>query len=286
MTVRIAILFTLFIISMLTAAAAKSLPKPAQLLEKSDIFYYFPADKGLADLAVEAVIDQYVIDPIAKAARVECFYVTGKQPWLTVSNLTLEQDAYRAYPQRVLTPLLQYIIPIKATESFANTTMQMQKVTRFIAGVPSSNFYLLAGTVPTASADEVKKDDTLRVAQYRVLLDDKGQLYQIENVMSDRSVISASVETIQISDHQHISRITTRLPMHYVTGVASDKGIIWKIDNISYSNFQGFTMPAKITIEYRDSFNRPIVELGSIKVDFTNYRINQGIAAAASKPVE
>lgn len=285
MTVRIAILFTLLIAAML-AAGAKGLPKPAELLTKSDNFYYFPADMGVVDLAVEAVIDQYLTDPVAKAARVECFYAKGQQPWVEVSNLTPEQDAYRIYPQRILTPLLQYIIPIKATESFANMILQMQKVTRFITDVPNTNFYLLAGSVPPPSEDEVKKDDTLRVAQYRVLLDADGQLYQIENVMSDRSVISASVTTIQIGDHHYIARITTRLPMHYITGVASDNGILWKIDEISYDNIQGFTMPTKITVEYRDGFNKPIADLGAIQVDFTNYRINQGIAAAAIKPAE
>ena len=257
----------------------------AMLMEKSDQSYYFPSAHGVTDLAVDATIDQFILDPLAKDAKVRCYFLENREPWIEVSNVPEDQPGYKSYPQRVLTPVLQYIMPFTARSSFEGMNLQLQKVIRHIDGVQGTTFYQLIGTMPDTKEGEKEgeKDATEvnRVHQYRVLLDKEGQLYQIENIMTDRSILSASVKTIRLNERWHVSKIITRLPLRYITNVATDTGIVYKVDEISYDEFDGYPLPKTISIEYRDGFNQPMKNLGRVEITLNNYQINAGIAARA-----
>lgn len=234
------------------------------LMAKSDALYYCPSLHGLTDLAVDMAIDKLADNPISKAATVTYYYAGDTRQRITVSNVPDKYADFRNSVIDLVSPLGQYIIPLPTSASFNGMTLSLEKASREILGVKETEFYVIVGK-PTAKKSTVK--------EYRLLIDKDGLLHQIENVTGDDSDqnLVALVENIHLGDGWHVSDMTTRL---------SKEGV-WKIEHIDYDVIEGFTLPVRYSVRYRNTLNQPVKEMGDMNLAFQNYRINKGVAAAA-----
>jgi hypothetical protein len=235
-----------------------------RLMTLSDSVYYFPDQHGLKDLAVDLTVDELSLVPGAANARITFLYAGGDRQRFDIDNLPQSSEQTRGQLQTLLAPLSNFITPLPSASAFNGLQVTAAKVSRQIAGISDSQFYQLSGTTENEKAT---------VKEYRVLLDMRGLAHQVENILKDGNVIAARVANIKIGDNWHISRVTTRL-LNTRTNTPQ-----WRIDAVEYASIEGFTLPVKATVQFRDTFNKPERGATDLTISFKNYRINKGVAA-------
>ncbi len=257
-----------FIAAVATAGWAKGKPSgpdlPHRLMTMSDGMYYFPDQHGLKDMAVDLSIDELSIFPGASDAHISFLYAGGDRQRFDITNLQGNVDQTRGQLQNLLAPLSNFITPLPSAAAFTGLKVTATKVARQLEGLGDSQFYQISGT--TANKDAA-------VTEYRVLLDMHGLAHQVENVLKDGNVIAARVDNTKIGDSWHISRVTTRL-LNTRTNTPQ-----WRIDSVDYASVEGFILPVKATVQFRDTFNKPERGATDLTVTFKNYRINKSVAA-------
>ena len=262
----ISLLVLLVLLAGAVWAKAKG-PTAQTLIDRSDAVYYYPQAGGVTDLAVDVAIAQVANDPVAGKALITFCYQGKDQREFVVSNLPEGQDKLRAVLLNMVAPLGEYVIPRASAEAFVGMKTRVLKVLRELAGRSGMTYYQLIGT-PT--------DDTSPLKAYRVLVDAQGLAHQVETEGRDGSVVAARIENTQIGDKWVITKISTR-----VLGKDSAQ---WEIATVQYGEVDGITLPERITIQHRNAFDQPIKEMPDFTFNFTNYRINQGAAAALLPP--
>jgi len=248
---------------------ARERQTPEQLMKLSDTLYYYPAARGLKDLVVDLDMRELPMFPAAKDAHISFIFAGEGQQRFEVANLPATADQTRKELVNLLEPLSNFITPRPSASAFSGLTLTTLHVWRQLPGLPAMDFTLLIGAT---------KDTNAPVKEYRVLLDRQGLAHQVENVMKDGSVISARIENHQDAGAWHIARVTTRM-------MSADTPQ-WRIDSVEYGTVNGFTLPLKATIQFRNSFNQPIKGVNDLSVIFTNYRINSGAGAALFAPAK
>lgn len=232
------------------------------LMARSDALYYTPSLHGVTDLAVDLVIDQFANNPIAKAATVTYYYAGSTRQRVSVSNVPDQYAEFRNGVMDLVSSVGQYIMPLPTSASFTGMTLRMEKTTRELLGVKETDFYEIIGK-PTGTKDTMK--------EYRVLVDKDGLLHQIEDVTGDNNELIAMVENVHLADGWHIATITTRV----------SKDGVWKIEHLEYGLVDSYMLPVRYSVQYRDTMNKPVKDMGDLAMSFKDYRINKGVAAAA-----
>jgi hypothetical protein len=259
------ILLALAACSAVWAKTAKPKDDPVALMTKSDALYYYPTQRGLTDLAVDVVIPEIAGNAVGKNATISYYYVSETRQRVVVGNVPDQYAKFRTDLEALVDPLSEYLIPRPSAATFTGLTLRVERVSRQFSGTPATNYYQLIGTA---------KEKTAYIQEYRVLLDPLGLACQLENVLKDGNHIIARIENVKIGETWHVSKLTTRLMDE--SGMAQ-----WKIDTIEYAVVDGFTMPSKVTIQYRTPTNAPVKGSPDLTVLFKNYRLNKGAAAAA-----
>lgn len=259
---------SLLVLLVLLAGAVWAKGLTAQtLIERSDAVYYYPQAEGVTDLAVNVTIAQVANDPVAgKAVTTFCYLAEDRREFV-ISNLPDGQDRLRAVLLNMVAPLGEYIIPRGSAEAFDGMNVRVLKVLRELSGRPGMTYYQLIGA-PT--------DENSPLKEYRVLVDADGLAHQVETEGRDGSVVAARIENTKIGDKWVITKISTRM-------MGKDSAQ-WEIATVQYGEVDGFTLPQRITIQHRNAFGQPIREMPDFTFIFTNYRINQGAAAALLPP--
>lgn len=260
LTRRLAFVALLFSIAMM--AWAKDAITPQSLMAKSDAIYYTPSARGITDLAVDITIDQLQQDPTTKDALLTYYNADGNRHLLDIMNIPESKTALRNSLLSMTNTVQQHVMPALQSSSFTGMPVRLTRVILQLAGVKETHFYQLSATF--TGADEPVKE-------LRVLLDKDGLLYQLESRLQDGSQLIANIENIHSNYGWHIATITTR--------IAANKDVYWRIDHTEYAEVDGFMLPSRFTMQYRDSFNQPELGATDIAVSFSNYRINTGVAA-------
>lgn len=249
----------------IVGAWAKAAPlDPVALMTKSDALYYYPTAHGVTDLAVEVHIDQLADHPTGKRAHVQYYYAGEKRQMFAVTDLSDNETKLRSEILAMVAPLADYLMPRPSMASFEGLTLKVATVSREILGLSGTTFYEVVGTAKAANAD---------VKEYRVLLGEDGQAYQVENVLKDGTVVAARLENVRVADSWHISKVISRL--------TANVGPVWKIDSVEYGQIEGYVLPTRVTVQYRNGYNQPVRGFTDLTVQFRNYRLNKGVAAAA-----
>lgn len=258
---------TLLALSLVTIALAKEKVTLKSLLAKSDAVYYTPLTHGLTDLAVDISIEQLEKNN-GKDVLVTYYYAGDNRQHMEVTNAP--DDTFRAQLLDLLMPLSQYVIPHAASANLSNMSLKLLAVSRQIPGIADTTFYQIIGTVPDSKSD---------LKEYRVLLDKNGLVHRLENEMTKGGTIAASVDNVQMKDGTWLfSALSTRM--------AAKEGDIWKTERLEYDTVDGFFMPVRCVVEYRDIYNKPVKGRVDLSIRLTNYRINKGVADAAMTELE
>jgi len=252
-------------IIMLTAAIAwgKDKDDPAALMARSDAQYYYPTQAGLQDLAVDLVIDELQSSPVGKLAKISYYYVNEDRQRFEVEGLSEQYAKFRDDLLGLVDPMSNYLVPRSSTNAFHGLDLRVDRVSRQIIGRPDTTYFLLVGTA---------NDKDAMVKEYRVLLDAAGLACQIESVLKDGSKLMARIDNTQVGEKWCINRVTTRMVMNNAPQ--------WRIETVEYTQVDGFTMPSVITIRQRNALNQPVKGAQDWTIRLTNYRLNQGVAAA------
>ena len=248
-----------------TAIWAKDKVTIKSLIAKSDAVYYTPAAHGLNDLAVDFVVKELADDPVGKNAAITYYYAGGSRRRLNVANIPDAQARYQQLLMDLLSPLGQYVVPVSSTETFSGMTLKINTVNRLLLGVPGTTFYEIVASVPGNLSPFTK---------YAVLLDKDGFLHQIEYTLTDNTVTTASMENINVKDGAWLFSVVN-------THIALKDADMWMIFHFKYDTIEGFILPTQCTVQFRNAMNKPIEARPDYTVDFKNYRLNKGIAAAA-----
>ncbi|HOF88461.1 MAG TPA: hypothetical protein PLZ36_10210 [Armatimonadota bacterium] len=253
----------------LTAAVAwgKDTADPAALMARSDAQYYYPTQVGLHDLAVDLVIDELQNSPVGKLATISYYYVNEDRQRFAVAGLDDQYAKFRDDLLGLVDPLSNYLVPRASTNAFHGLDLRVDRVSRQLAGRPDTTYFLLVGTASDAEA---------MVKEYRVLLDAAGLACQVESVLKDGSRLMARIDNTRVGEKWCIHRVTTRMLVNNAPQ--------WRIEAVEYAQIDGFTMPATITIRQRNALNQPVKGAQDWTIRLTNYRINQGVAAATIPP--
>ena len=236
-----------------------------EMMKKSDAIYYYPSVHGVTDLVCDVVIDRMANDPMFKGMQITYYYAGDDKSRCVITNYPEKYAKQRDELQALCDTLGEYIMPKPSAAAFTGLAVHVDEVTRLIAGRTGTTYYQIVGVPKDAGARGVK--------EVRVLLDPEGLAYQLENQLQNGASIIASLENVKIANQWHVSKITTRL--------MSQAGPEWKIDNIAYSDFSGFSLPSKLATQYRNNFGQPVEGVTEYTITFQNYRVNKGQAAAA-----
>jgi len=266
MLARFLIIFTIFAL-VTTVVWSKNKITPQSLMEKSDTMYYYPTAHGLTDMAVDLTVEQFAKNPATKPVTITFYYAGEKRQQFAISNLDEHLTELRDRIAGVVNPLADYLVPKTSQTTFKGLKLSTNQVYREFTGDPNTVFYQLVGVAPEKDAE---------VKEFRVLLDKDGLAHQVENILKDDSSVIARIENEKIGNQWHITRMTTRL----MAGMNSE----WKIDSVEYGMVDGYSLPVRATIQFRDNFNRPVKGADDLTILFTNYRINKGAAAAILPP--
>lgn len=259
----------LVLVAAAASLAAREKITVKSLLAKSDAVYYTPALHGLTDLAVDIAVEQLATDPVGKDAVVTYYYAGEDRQRMAVTGIPESQAVFRTALLDLLTPLSQYVVPRSATASFAGMTVKLSTVMRQLRGVKPSTFYLLTGTV----AGEAK---TGQLKEYRVLVGKDGLVRQIENVFVG-STITADVENVPTPDGS--AWLFTALYTRMSVKEGDQTRDLWKSERMTYENIDGFLLPVKCIVQFRDMYNRPVTGREDLVITLKNYRLNTGLAA-------
>lgn len=260
MLTRILTIITL--LALVTALAwSKDKLDPRAIMAKSDAAYYYPTAHGLADLAVDIAVDQLQQSAVAKDAKISYYYAGADRQQVIITGLSDKYDALRGQLLAVISPFGDYMVPKTNAATFQGLQLKASQVYRAFADVKDTEFYQLVGTASDKKAD---------VKEFRVLLDKNGLAHEMENLTKDDNTVIARIENTRIGENWQITRVTTRM----MTNGSAE----WKIDTIEYGTVEGFSLPVRATIKYRDQFNMPIKGMDDLAITFTNYRLNKGIA--------
>jgi hypothetical protein len=239
---------------------------PAALLAQCDAQYYTPTAHGVTDLAVDIVIENLSKHPIVSTVRISYYATDVDHQRFVVTGLDAAQAEWRDRLLAMVSPLSEYIMPRSTQATFAGLQLSAKSVFRQISGVDATTFHQVTGKDPEGT----------EVQEYRVLLDRRGVIHAVENVMVSGGVLSARVENTPVGGQWLVSRVITRLP-------ANDKAI-WKIDSVQYEKVQEVTLPSHVTTEYRNNYGQPENRLQDLTFRLTNYRINTGEASRLLAP--
>lgn len=245
------------------SALAKKPPKvtPQQWLQRSDAQYYYPQQHGLTDLVVDVTVDAEQSDPLPRDMQITYAFADVHRQGFHVANATTTPIPGIQTVETLLDAMGEYIVPQPSEKTFTGLALTMERVTTQFPGVKATRYLQVNGKT---------EDPKAAVKEYRVLLDEAGLAYRIENVMRDGSAMAARLENVKVGDRWLIGKITTRLP--------AKSSVFWKIDTISYDTIHGYILPVRITSEYRDLSNQPMRGVGNVSISLTNYRINTGEA--------
>jgi len=261
-------LSSLLIIVVLLTNAVWAAPKitPQTIMDRADVAYYYPQARGLTDLAVDVSIEQLAKDPVIGQIGITLCYA-GARHGVALDNLPTPAGNVRNNLLMMIEPLGEYVVPKMSVETFAGMQVTVQRVYRQLSGQSSTSYYQLTGT-PTAENTGLKA--------YRVLADEAGVAHQVETEMQDGQSLTARIENTKIDGNWLIEKISTRL--------RGGNDVRWEITTIAYDTVDGFLLPARLEVTYRNIFNQPIAELPDLTYTFTNYRINTGAAATLLPP--
>jgi len=248
-------------------AKGKSRLSPQTFIERSDAAYYYPQAKGVTDLAVDIVVEQFANDPVAGKAQITFCFLGKDRREFVISNLTEQQAKVREALFVLVAPLGEYVVPKTSVETFAGMQLSVVKVLRQLSGQPGMTYYQLIGA-PADTKSPLK--------EYRVLVDEQGLAHQVETERRDGGVMTARIFNSKIGANWFITKISTRM---------MDKDSAqWEIATIKYGDVEGITLPQEMVVQHRNSFDLPIKEMPDFTFLFTNYRINKGAAAAQLAP--
>lgn len=258
----------ILLLTLVTAVWAKDKVTLKSLMAKSDAIYYSPAAHGVTDLAVDIVVEQLAKDPVGKDAQVTYYFGGEDRQRVVVQNVPDKYTAYREALLNLLSPISQYVMPHSSSASFAGMTLKIERVSRQLVGVADTTFYQIIGVTPGEQGD---------LLRYQVLLDKNGLVHQIENVYKNGAV-TASIENTKVKEGWVVTSFNTRMG-------TKDEGL-WKIERVEYETIEGYTLPVRCTVQYRNLFNKPVRGRDDLTIHLKNYRINQGIAVNAITKLE
>lgn len=264
MLLRCAVIMLVFCVTF-SVVWAKTKDTPLQLMERSDKCYYFPTQHGLNDLAVDFSVTELAKDPVGKNAHITFYYTNAGQQFLDINNIPASEGKFRDALSQLLTPIAQYIVPQTSVECFSGLTVKASKVTQVLNGVKGTTFYNVIGTFKEVSPEGA--------TAYRILYSPEGLIRQIELTMKEGKPYLTSVENIKSPAGWHVAKKIMR-----ILGTDNTR---WRIDQMEYSVIDGLTLPTKFSMTFRDFQNTPIPNMADMTIVFTNYRVNQGVAAAA-----
>jgi hypothetical protein len=258
------------VLSVVSLGWAKEKVTLKSLLAKSDAIYYSPVSHNLTDLAVEISVEQLAKDPVGKDAVVHYYYAGDEHQRMSVANVPDKQAAFRTALLDLLTPLGQYIVPRAASTSFSGMTLKLTTVSRQMLNVKDTTFYQIIGAVPGDQGD---------LKEYRVLVDKNGLVYQIENVYKNGKV-TAEVENVKTKDGKEwlFTALYTRM--------STKDGDLWKTERVEYDVVEGYTLPVKCAVQFRDMYNKPVSGREDLVIHFKNYQLNKGVATKAITEME
>jgi hypothetical protein len=242
--------------------AAWTKDDPAVIIAQSDAQYYYPTQHGLQDLAADLVIQELQDSPVGKLAKISYYYVSEERQRFEVMNIPDQFGKFRDDLASLVEPLSNYIVPMPSTETFNGLDLRVDRVARLFAGRPETSYVQIVGTA---------KDKGALVREYRMLLDGAGLAVQAESIFKDDSKLIARIDNVKIGEKWCYASITTRMA---VNGLPQ-----WRIMAIEYTQVDGFTVPATITIRVRNARNKPVDGTQDWTITFTNYRLNKGVAA-------
>lgn len=252
-------LLCLILLALCGAAWAKD--DPAAVIALSDGKYYCPTQHGLQDLATDLVIQELQNSPVGKLAKISYYYVNEERQRFEVTNIPDQFAKFRDDLSSLVEPLSNYVVPMPSNLTFNGLDLRVDRVSRLIAGRADTAYLQLVGTA---------KDKGALVREYRMLLDLSGLAVQAESIFKDDSKLIARIENVKIGELYCYAKITTRM--------AVDGQPQWRIMTIDYTQVDGFTMPSRITIQVRNARNKPVEGTQDWTIQFTNYRINKGVA--------
>lgn len=257
------------IIGLLAAvcAFAKGKDDPAALIAQCDAQYYFPTQAGVQDLAVDLTIQELQSSPIGKLAKVSYYYVNEERQRFEITNVPDQYAKFRDDLAGLVEPLSNYLVPLPSALTFNGLNLRVDRVSRQLVGRPDTTYFMVVGTAKDAGA---------LVHEYHMLLDSAGLTVQAESVLKDGSKLTARIENIKIGDRWYYHTVTTRM---MVSGLPQ-----WRVMTIDYTQVDGFTVPSTITIQNRNTVNKPVDGAQDWTITLANYRINKGVAAQQLPP--
>lgn len=257
-------LMVLLVSTLAWAKVKKDKNDPASLMAKSDALYYYPSLHGITDLAVDLVIPQFAASDDTKEIKITYYYAGENRQQFAVGNIPAQHETLRPDVLALISPYSQNLIPSTSEALFKGLTLKTEEVDCQFLGSPETVYYQIVGTTPDKNAE---------IKEQHVLYDKQGVIHQLEFIAQNGTPSTVGIENVRIGDKWQISKMTFR--------EITETDTFWRTVTIEYAMVDGFSLPTHISVTHRGILNQSVSGAGmDLDIQFKNYRINQGIAAA------